>query len=128
MAKRHILELHDLGPLFFQFIRLSKGTPLVHKGTTVEIEHPFRICRNSLIVRLPGRWAVVLGIFRATVEDEDEAMRMAIQAVDSQILDESGHLLEHFEQSQETAARTQVARHSTDPDDEWQLLDTLGLQ
>jgi hypothetical protein len=81
---------HGIGKLFVQRIELRKGTPLFHRACTIEIEHPFRT-GHSGIIRL-GKWGLVLGLWRGTILDEDEAMRAAVQAKEIDYLCDDGSL------------------------------------
>lgn len=57
----------------------STDFPLVDKGVTQEIEHPFRLGK-SVVLRAPfTRRAVVLGVWGASATDPDEALKKALR-------------------------------------------------
>ena len=57
----------------------SKDFPLVDRGTTQEIDYPFRKA-SSLLFRVPFRTnAVVVGKWGAPVEDPDAALDHALR-------------------------------------------------
>lgn len=51
---------HDAGRFFWQVIRVTKDCPVKHRWETRENSWPYR-WSNSLILRLPVRYALVLG-------------------------------------------------------------------
>ena len=57
----------------------STNFPLVDKGVTQEIEHPFRLGK-SLVPRAPfTRRALVLGVWGASATDPDKALEKALR-------------------------------------------------
>ena len=66
-------ELHDVGPGFFQFWcypKMKPGPPLFERGSTQEIEEPFRHS-VSWVTRLPlTRLAFVFGRWSESVPEE----------------------------------------------------------
>jgi hypothetical protein len=76
-------ETHDLGPLFVHPVALERGTPVLHRAPTNEIEEPFRRS-NSLVVRLFGTtkgW--VFGWWKHDPDrTEDEALLAALRLGD----------------------------------------------
>lgn len=91
-------ETHDLGRAFIHTIYLIEGAPLVHLFPTQELDEPFRVSKNSIVVRLwPSRRGVVLGWWKSSGLTEAEALRSAVRAHDIAILDDTGHILDEFE-------------------------------
>lgn len=74
---------HDIGRtgLFVQVIPypISGWWPLAELGFTQEIEGDYRSGR-SLVLRLPGQRALVLGRWSVPITDEDAALTIALQA------------------------------------------------
>jgi len=86
---------HDIGPLFWQSIRLDRKAPRFHRAPTHEIERPFRLS-NSVIVRFWGERGLVFGRWRPTDWTEEEALRYATQAQDLDPLGPDGRLSEQY--------------------------------
>lgn len=85
----------DLGRLFFQLIRLKRGTPFAHRAPTYEISPPYRRSTSLILHVWPGH-GLVIGIWKRSGLSEEEALRAATQAEDHDPLDEDGHLLPRF--------------------------------
>ncbi len=51
-------------PLFVGFIHLKPEAPRFEVKPTNEIEHPWRVCPDSLVVKLPKGRGMVLGRWR----------------------------------------------------------------
>lgn len=114
-------ETFDIGRLFLHLLKVEPG-PLVHLGSSQEIERPYRHSR-VLVVRLwPLRRAVALGWWHDTGLTEEEALTRALQGYGI-------HLYGEDVTNPETRAviRENVAKVSETLDDEWLIVDTLGL-
>ncbi len=71
-------ETRDIGALFAHTVNLKPGSPFLHTATTNEIEPPYRHS-NSVIIKIwPGK-GLVLGRWRRTWRNENEALYAAIQ-------------------------------------------------
>ena len=70
----------DVGRFFAHGLTYpSTNFPLVDRGVTQEIEHPFRLGK-SLVLRVPfTRRAVVLGVWGASASDPDKALEKALR-------------------------------------------------
>lgn len=84
-------DTHDVGPLFWHVVGITRGTPFAHRASSIEIQHPFRVARPLVLHIWPGK-GLVLGVWRRTGWTEEEALRAATQAVDVDPLDLDGHL------------------------------------
>jgi len=92
-------ETHDLGRVFVHSIYLTENAPLFHTAETQELDDPFRTSPHSIVLRLwPSRRGVVLGWWHRGGLSEGEALRAGIRAHDTAVLDDSGHLLDKFEE------------------------------
>jgi hypothetical protein len=112
----------DLGRLFLLTIKVTREAAWVWTAPTFEIEPPFRICRRCILIRFkPFRTALVLGWWRDSGLDEDEALKQALSAriVD---LEEPSEL-----DSLRRSVREQIAEQSDDLDAEWRTLGMFGL-
>lgn len=89
-------ETTDLGRAFAHAIALDPNAPRLHTAVTDELDPPFRRSR-SLVLRLWKSRGLVLGWWRKTGRDEDEALMAALQGVETSLLDEDGYLLPNFE-------------------------------
>lgn len=71
---------HDIGPLYVQLIPypLRGLWPLVEVGETNEIEPPYRTGR-ALVIRIPGKRAIVIGLWRGGAGDEERSLRRALR-------------------------------------------------
>ena len=91
-------ETHDLGRIFAHSIYLVERTRLVHLAPTQELDDPFRTSPHSLVVRLwPSRRGLVIGWWHNGGLSEGEALRAGIWAHGTDVLDDSGHILDEFE-------------------------------
>jgi len=111
-----------VGPFYFQILRLERGTDLIHIADTQEVLYPYRMGK-ALVLRIGGI-GFVAGIWVGAAEDEDLAMALAIKARPDQLFDDEGRLLDRFERQQ---MRKDVARSVTSLDEEWKIVDALGL-
>lgn len=84
---------YGMGRFFIQVIGLRKDAPRMHRSTTQVITRPFRI-RVAILIRIFGERTIVLGRWNEFAQDEDDAMRRAIQAHDTELLDPDGFLLD----------------------------------
>ena len=90
-------QTHDLGPFFLHSIYLTENAPLFHTAETQELDDPFRNSR-SIVARLwPSRRGLVLGLWKSSGLSEGEALRAGIWAHGTDVLDDSGHILDEFE-------------------------------
>lgn len=89
-------ETHDLGRAFLHAIRLQPGSSRIHIATTHEVDEPFRESR-SIVLRLWKDRGIVLGWWRKTGREEEEALLKALQAQETDLLDDEGYLLPNFE-------------------------------
>lgn len=102
------METHDSKRGYFWHpIRLRPFSLPYHRGTTNEIDAPYRTARAH-VFNFFG-WGIVVGKWRQTDRSEFDALMAALQA-----------RVNH-------EARVTVSDHATDLDDEWKLLDMLGL-
>jgi len=112
-------ETHDIWgtSLYWGFISLRKGTELYHVHPTFEIDEKLR-WGISHIFRLPlTSLGVCIGKWKTTHSgSEEEAILKAL----------SGRDLGEDEWTRQQA-RTTVAKNSSSLDDEWKLVDVLGL-
>lgn len=113
-------ETHDIWgtSLYWGFISLRKGTELHHVHPTFEIDSKLR-WGISHIYRLPfTTLGVFIGKWKTTTSgSEEEAILKAL----------AGRDLKEDEWTRQQA-RTSVARGSTSLDDEWKLVNILGLE
>lgn len=66
---------------FIGLMRLSRKAPWKHRTTTTEIEYPWRVCQDSLIIRIkPLGWGIVTGIWEDNKEPWHESLATAIGA------------------------------------------------
>lgn len=120
-------DTHDFGRLFVQPLRLQKTSRRVHLAPTQEVDPPFRRSKG-LVLRLRGERGVVLGWWRKSGLDEDAALLAALMIPGYNTMEQ--RTFEYDEEhlmSEKDKARSQVASNSLDLDDEWALLQTLGL-
>lgn len=96
-------KTHGFGRYFIQFIRLEKSAPRIHTSTTHEITRPFRI-GDARIIRVFGERSIVLGKWVGFAADEDDAVTRAIQAHETEVLDEAGELLDRYRRDEEPEA------------------------
>lgn len=61
-------------PIFIGSLRLRKNAPLFHKSPTNEIEHPWRVCPNSLVIKLPFGRGIVVGKWRANKDHWENSL------------------------------------------------------
>lgn len=115
-------QTFDIGPLFFQVLELRPG-PLLHTGVSQEIEEPYRRS-DVLVVRIPftGR-GIAVGWWKESGFDEVQALETAI----------AGHGLDVFDIDLEDEdvrdqIRANVAKNSSSLDEEWQILNALGVE
>lgn len=67
-------ETHDIGRFFWHTIRLGKGSPLIHRHPTHEIDPPYRFS-NSLLFRAPfTTHGLVLGWWHLMARTEEQAI------------------------------------------------------
>jgi hypothetical protein len=75
-------KVHEIGKKHFLQIlhnyKVQWGSRVVVKGTTQEIEPPFRTA-TPFILRLPFNKALVLGKWSGKINDETYALNLAIQ-------------------------------------------------
>jgi hypothetical protein len=93
-------QTRDLGRLFFHRVALRRHVPLLHFADTHEVEEPFRYSR-SVILRYWPRRGLVLGWWRDTGREEDEALLAGLQAHTTTPLDDDGHIRERYERPDE---------------------------
>lgn len=114
---------HDVGPLFFHVVRIETGTPLFHRGTTQEISPPFR-CSRPLCIRIPGLRCLVVGWWHDSgIEFEEEAVLKALDGFGIEFDWEQD--LEDNDVVQ--MIRERVADHAGDVDEEWTILEAVGM-
>lgn len=72
-------ETHDIGKLFWHTTRVNRiSWPLAH-GETQEVEPPYRKA-TPWVFHMPGfKFAVVIGVWKETDLDEDEALVRAMR-------------------------------------------------
>lgn len=112
----------DLGRLFALTIKVTDEAGWVWTAPTFEIEPPFRVCRKCLLIRIkPFRTALVLGWWRDSGLEEEQALQQALQARVAD-LEEPSDLDSH-----RRSVREQIAAQTDDLDSEWRVLSMLGL-
>lgn len=105
-------------------IWLIPGAPIFHRHEVDELDGQ---CRTStaLFVRLfPFRLALGFGRWRWTGMTEAQMFKKHFQARNIDLHDEDGNLDPRYAQ----AARETIARNAKDLDDEWQILQAVGLE
>lgn len=114
-------QTFDVGRLFLHVLKVEPG-PLVHFGTSQEIERPFRRSRVVVVRLWPLRRALAIGWWRKTGFTEEQALTKALQGYGIDLYNEDVT-------NPETRAviRENVAKVSKTFDDEWLIVDTLGL-
>lgn len=117
------MRTFDFLGFFVTFLRLTPGAPLVH---TYEINEVNGECRTSTAVffRLwPFRIAVALGHWTKTGLTEAEMFRKVFSSRNVDLYDENGDLDPRFRDT----VRAAVAENSSDPSEEWTILQMLEL-
>jgi hypothetical protein len=110
------MRTFDFHSFYVMFISLQPGSPFVHTFVVDEIDGR---CRTSLatFIRLwPLRLALGVGRWQPTGLTVREQFERVFQ---SRSVPFDGEVARH--------AREAVAAHSTDVDDEWELLEMLDL-
>jgi hypothetical protein len=69
---------HGVGPFFTHTLNLKPGAPFLHTAPTDEIEPPYRRSK-SLIIKVWAGKGIVLGRWRNTYRNENDALYTAIQ-------------------------------------------------
>jgi hypothetical protein len=67
-----------VGPFFTHTLNLKPGAPFLHTAPTDEIEPPYRRSK-SLIIKVWAGKGIVLGRWRNTYRNENDALYTAIQ-------------------------------------------------
>lgn len=57
---------------FWGIVKVKWNTPLYHTAPTTEIEHPFRVCPKSKIIRLSFGRAMILGKWQTGADEHSE--------------------------------------------------------
>jgi hypothetical protein len=112
-----VQETHDVGSLFFwSTIRLKRGSEIYHAFPTHEIDPPYRWA-VSHIFRIPfTTFGISVGHWHSATRTEEQAMLEAL----------SGREVDTDEITKQKA-REVVTDKSIDLDDEWKIVDALGL-
>lgn len=111
-------ETHDL-PWGFYWItlRLQKGSDLYHAHPTNEIDPPYR-WGVSHIFRIPfTTYGIAFGRWHATHDSEEQALLASL----------SGREMIDATEFEKARARQAAARGAVDLDDEWKIVDALGV-
>lgn len=112
----------DIGPLFFQWIRLNSKAPLLHTAPVQMTEDPYHSA-TALIVRPPFlRTGLVLGLWRKSGLDEEEALLNALSGKGLDLYDE-----DLADPEVRRTVRENIAKHSNSLDEEWTIINALGL-
>jgi hypothetical protein len=117
-------QTRDIGPFFAHTIYLDPlKAPRFQDGNTQETDEPFRRSKSRVILlrRKTGR-ALVLGKWVHTGFEEEEALLRAFTHEGF-----GGIEIPDYRPGEEDAARAVIARHATDLDDEWNIIEHLGL-
>src|ERR1700683_2359614 len=61
-------------PFFIGFNYLKSDSPIFHLAPTTEIEHPWRVCPKSLVIRLPKSRGIVIGKWRSNIRPWEETL------------------------------------------------------
>lgn len=113
----------DVGRLFFDLINVRGGPP-VHFGKSQEIEKPFRHSRVVVFRLFPLRKGLVVGWWRSSGLTEEQALTRALQAWGIDLYKDSRAL---EDPDVRAYIRDNVARATETVEDEWLIVDTLGL-
>lgn len=112
----------DIGPLFFQVLKLNRNAPVLHSGKSQEVDEPFRTSVVK-IVRIPLTGiGIAVGWWQQTGFNEEQAL---IAAVDGFGLDLYDTDLDDPEVRDQI--RENIARRTDDLDQEWMIMDALGV-
>lgn len=114
-------ETHDLpGGLFWSTIRLNKGSELYHAFPTHEIDPPFRWA-VSRIFRIPlTSFGFTFGRWHTTTRTEEQAILAGLAG--REVLDPQE------QEKVKQKAREVVATNADSLDDEWKLINILGIE
>lgn len=110
----------DLGRLFFAMLRLEPA-PLIHIGTSQEIEPPFRRSR-VVVFRLPFHRGLAVGWWRSSGLSEEEALIKAFHGYGFNLTED-----ELMDPEVRVKVRNTVARCTETIEDEWIIVSALGL-
>ncbi|MFE9834016.1 hypothetical protein ACFYP4_02535 [Streptomyces sp. NPDC005551] len=113
----------DFLGLYVGFIRLNPRSPLFHRFEVSEYEGKCRTSRATFIRLFPFNAAVVVGRWHKSGLSQLEMVEQLMAARNIDLYDEEGSLDPRFEQR----ARQKIADQATDPDDEWTILEMVGL-
>lgn len=114
-------QTRDLGRFFFYFSGIQPDAPRVHTATTVMVEPPYHR-GHSLVIRLPFGQGLVLGFWKRSGWDEEQAL---LEAVSGWGVDPWDTALDDPEVKQ--TIRDNVAAQVDDVDLEWQVISALGV-
>lgn len=128
-------ETKGLGRLYFHTMKLAAGSPFLHTAPTDELDPPFRKGRG-LVIRLwkifdrslrKHEWdyrAIVVGIWTGKHPNEEAAVSSALQGWGMDVYDEE----DLTDPDIAAVIRDNIARHTSDVDEEWTILSHLGVQ
>lgn len=111
----------DIGPLFVHMLKVRPG-PLIHFGSSQEVERPYRHSRVVVMRLWPLRRALAFGWWRDTGLTEEQALTKALQGYGIDLYNE-----DVTNPEVRAIIRENVAKVSETVDDEWLILDALGL-
>lgn len=114
----------DVGRVFLHIIRVNPGTKFFHRGKSVEVEHPYRTGK-PLIMRLPFRRALVIGVWQDTGWDETTAL---YEAVSGWGVDPYSTELDEIAAETRAMIRDNIAASGLDLDEEWKVISMLGAE
>lgn len=117
------MQTFDIGPLFFSPARFETNLarmPLFGTLPSQETEPPYR-CSTVLFARIPfTKFGGFVGWWVKSKTDPDSALMKIIAA-------EGFDLDDEIDDEDKRTVRALVANHAEDWDDEWKILNMLGL-
>lgn len=112
-----------LGKIYIHPMRLPIGRQRFNIATTQETSPPYRRGKG-LMIRVFGDWRVAIGVWTKSIPDEETALMLAMHGRVDKTMFEDGRLAERFVRK---AALEKVAANADSLDDEWRIVDALGL-
>jgi|GEM_PF-3781976 len=112
-----------LGKLYIHPMRLPIGRQRFNAASTQETKPPYRRGKGFMI-RIFGDWRIAVGIWTKKIPDEETALMLAMNARRDDLFGPDGKIAERFVRR---AALEKVAAHADGLDDEWRIVDALGL-
>lgn len=78
LTQEHNMQTHGK-PFFIGFLHLKPEAPRFERKPTNEIEHPWRVCPQSLVVKLPRGRGMVIGRWRKSKVHWEQSLMEIIQ-------------------------------------------------